>query len=142
MKAALGRLKEKGFYEVTIGIDNENYEKLKSMYNSWGFNELIKQQHYDYHYLDINNNPVYKVVGFINALSNRINFAFIPMIEVFPEYQNKGIGRNLLKIMFELLEDITCIDLICDIQMQNFYEKFGIVKSHGMILRKYLEQNK
>ncbi|MGF7059695.1 GNAT family N-acetyltransferase [Brassicibacter mesophilus] len=59
MKAALGRLKEKGFYEVTIGIDNENHEKLKSMYNSWGFNELIKQQHYDHHYLDINNNPVY-----------------------------------------------------------------------------------
>lgn len=59
MKAVLARVKENGFSEVTIGVDNDDYEKLKSMYNTWGFNELIKQQHYDYHYLDSNNNPVY-----------------------------------------------------------------------------------
>lgn len=32
-----------------------------------------------------------KVVGFINELSDRINFAFIPMIEVLPEYQHKEL---------------------------------------------------
>jgi len=59
MKSVLARVKENGFSEVTIGIDNDNYEKLKNVYISWGFNVLIKQQHYDYHYLDSNNNPVY-----------------------------------------------------------------------------------
>ncbi|MBS4537496.1 GNAT family N-acetyltransferase [Clostridium sp. D2Q-11] len=59
MKRVLHRVKEKGFREVTIGIDNGDYERLKGMYNSWGFNELIKKQHYDYHYLDSDNNPVY-----------------------------------------------------------------------------------
>lgn len=59
MKSVLVRVQEKGFSEVTIGVDNDNYEKLKSMYYSWGFNELIKKQHYDYHYLDSSNNPVY-----------------------------------------------------------------------------------
>ncbi|MTI71997.1 MAG: GNAT family N-acetyltransferase [Firmicutes bacterium] len=59
MRTVLDRIKKKGFSEVTIGVDNDNYEKLKGMYNSWGFNEFIKKQHYDYHYLDSNNNPVY-----------------------------------------------------------------------------------
>ncbi|MTI48103.1 MAG: GNAT family N-acetyltransferase [Firmicutes bacterium] len=59
MKVVLNRVKSKGFFEVTIGVDNDNYEKLKSIYNSWGFSELIKKQHYDYHYLDSNNYPVY-----------------------------------------------------------------------------------
>ena len=59
MKSVLSRIKEKGYSEVTIGVDNDDYERLKKMYNSWGFNELIKKQHYDYHYLDSDNNPVY-----------------------------------------------------------------------------------
>ncbi|WP_338030303.1 GNAT family N-acetyltransferase [Fervidibacillus albus] len=78
------------------------------------------------------------VVGFINALSDRSHFAFIPMLEVLPEYQHKGIGSKLFKMMLKLLEDITCIDLTCDIQMQGFYEQFGMLKSHGMVFRKYL----
>lgn len=82
-----------------------------------------------------------KVVGFINALSDEVNFAFIPMFEVLPEYQHKGIGSNLFKIMLKLLEDITCIDLTCDIEMQGFYERFGMLKSHGMVIRKYLTED-
>lgn len=59
MKTVLERVKSNGFTEVTIGVDNENYDKLKKIYNSWGFNHLLKKQHYDYHYLDVNNDPVY-----------------------------------------------------------------------------------
>lgn len=79
-----------------------------------------------------------KVVGFVNALSDNINFAFIPMLEVLPEYQHQGIGSKLMKRMLELLENINCIDLTCDIEKQSFYEQFGMLKSHGMIIRKYL----
>jgi len=43
-------------------------------------------------------------------------------------------------MMLKLLEDIICIDLTCDIQMQGFYEQFGMLKSHGMVFRKYLKQ--
>jgi ribosomal protein S18 acetylase RimI-like enzyme len=59
MKRVLERIKDKGFNEVTIGADPENEEKLTKMYHSFGFTEFIKKQHYDYHYLDQNNNPVY-----------------------------------------------------------------------------------
>ena len=78
-----------------------------------------------------------KIVGIITALSDYINWAFIPYLEVLPLYQGKGIGRKLLEKMLYKLEKITCIDLTCDEGIQPFYEKFGMLKSYGMIIRKY-----
>lgn len=34
-----------------------------------------------------------KVVGFINAISDGVLTAYIPLLEVLPDYKNKGIGR-------------------------------------------------
>lgn len=82
-----------------------------------------------------------QVVGFINALSDEVNFAFIPMLEVLPDYQNKGIGTQLMETMLEQLSTITCIDLTCDQELQAFYQRFSMLKSHGMILRKYLKKD-
>lgn len=59
MKAVIKRIKERGFKEVTIGIDNDNYDKLLSIYEKWGFEEHVKEQSYDYHYFD-QNNQAYK----------------------------------------------------------------------------------
>lgn len=78
------------------------------------------------------------VVGFVNALSDKIHFAFIPMLEVLPEYQNQDIGTKLMESMFELLKNIPCIDLTCDKELQPYYDKLGMIKSRGMVLRKYL----
>jgi ribosomal protein S18 acetylase RimI-like enzyme len=47
----------KGFNELTIGVDNDNYAKLSSIYDRWGFNTIVKQTNIDYHYRDENNNP-------------------------------------------------------------------------------------
>lgn len=79
-----------------------------------------------------------RVVGFVNALSDQVSFAFIPMIEVLPEFQNQGIGTELLKRILHQLADISNIDLTCDLELQDFYSKFGMLKSTGMVIRKYL----
>lgn len=34
------------------------------------------------------------------------------------------------------LEDMICIDLSCDKDMQSFYERFGMLKSYGMVRKK------
>lgn len=57
MQKVIKRIYEKGFREITIGADNDDYERLSAMYHSWGFDELVKTQNIDYHYLDIDNNP-------------------------------------------------------------------------------------
>jgi ribosomal protein S18 acetylase RimI-like enzyme len=128
--------------EYRTTLEGINPNNLKGFFVGWK-NPLTSEQHYT-----ILKNSSFivlaydketsRVVGFINALSDRIHFAFIPMLEVLPGYQHKGIGSKLLKMMLKLLEDITCIDLTCDVQMQSFYEQFGMLKSHGMVFRKYL----
>lgn len=61
MNNLLKRIKEKEFKEVTIGIDNSEFEKLNSLYTKFGFTELIKETNIDNHYLNSNNEPtIYK----------------------------------------------------------------------------------
>ena len=79
-----------------------------------------------------------RAVGFITALSDGVTSSFIPLLEVIPEYQRLGIGTELLRRMLLKLEDITNVDLTCDPDMQSFYERFSMLKSSGMVLRKYL----
>jgi len=80
-----------------------------------------------------------QAVGFITALSDNIQAAFIPMLEVLPEYQGRGIGTELTRMMLETVDHIQAIDLTCDKHLQPFYEKFGMLKSVGMVIRKYLK---
>lgn len=80
-----------------------------------------------------------KVVGIITALSDNVNWAFIPYLEVLPDYQKQGIGTELMTRMLSKLSHITCIDLTCDPEVQPFYEQFGMLKSEGMVIRRYLK---
>ncbi len=77
-----------------------------------------------------------RVIGFINALSDGLKFAFIPMLEVLPEYQKRGIGTKLFNILLKSLGDIPNIDLTCEETLQRYYERFGMLKSYGMVFRK------
>jgi len=52
------RIKDKGFKQITFGIDNRSYEKLHPMYNNWGFTQFIKKQFTDNHYFDKDNRAV------------------------------------------------------------------------------------
>jgi len=82
------------------------------------------------------------VVGFVYALSDGINFAFIPLLEVLPNFQHRGIGSQLMqRILQNILETgIQCIDLSCDEELVPFYQKLGMLPSHGMVIRAYLNQ--
>ena len=81
------------------------------------------------------------VIGFINAISDKVLSAFIPLLEVLPEYQHQGIGSELVKRMFDKLKDYYMIDLVCDDEMVKFYSKFGMEKHTSMIKRNYLNQD-
>ncbi|HOO32443.1 MAG TPA: GNAT family N-acetyltransferase [Thermotogota bacterium] len=81
-----------------------------------------------------------RVVGFINSLTDGVQFAFIPMLEVLPEYKNMGIGTELMERMLELLKHYDCVDLTCDPDLQSFYSRFRMLKSHGMVIRRYLDR--
>ncbi len=77
------------------------------------------------------------IIGFINAITDKTLSAYIPLLEVIPEYRNQGIGTELVKRMLEQLKDYYMIDLCCDEQLEGFYKKFGMSKVTGMIIRNY-----
>ena len=82
-----------------------------------------------------------QVVGFITAISDGVLSAYIPFLEVLPEYKNKGIGKELVNRMLKELDDIYMIDLCCDDDLVPYYDKFGMTKTNGMILRNYKMQS-
>lgn len=82
-----------------------------------------------------------KVVGFITAISDKVLTAYIPLLEVLPEYKNKRIGKELVKLMLSELNDIYMVDLCCDDDLVAYYNKFGMAKSNGMIQRNYAMQS-
>lgn len=83
----------------------------------------------------------HQVVGFITAITDDVLSAYIPFLEVLPEYQNKGIGTELIKRMFQELEGLYMIDLLCDQNLQPYYKKLGMVEANGMIVRNYQFQS-
>lgn len=82
-----------------------------------------------------------KVVGFINAISDGVLSVYIPLLEVLPKYQNQGIGSKLVKIMLDQLKHLYMIDLLCDENLQSYYEKLGMNKAQGMMIRNYKNQS-
>jgi len=82
-----------------------------------------------------------QIVGFITAISDGVLSAYIPFLEVLPAYKNKRIGSELIKRMLIELHDIYMIDLCCDDDLVPLYEKFGMMKSNGMLIRNYRIQS-
>lgn len=76
-----------------------------------------------------------RVVGFINAISDRVHAAYIPLLEVLPEYKRKGIGAELVKRILTEIGELYMIDLLCDADVQPFYEKLGLTQATGMRIR-------
>jgi ribosomal protein S18 acetylase RimI-like enzyme len=77
-----------------------------------------------------------RVVGFVAALTDGVQGAFITLLEVLPDYQGQGIGQALMEQMLERLSHIQTIELMCDADLVPFYQRFGMKPTTGMVLRR------
>jgi ribosomal protein S18 acetylase RimI-like enzyme len=100
--------------------------------------EMLNHSEYKILALDTEMN---KVAGYINAISDHVLSAYIPLLEVIPAYQKQGIGKELLRRMIEKLGDYYMIDLCCDERMIKFYRKFGMKKMQAMSIRNFHNQS-
>jgi ribosomal protein S18 acetylase RimI-like enzyme len=82
-----------------------------------------------------------RVVGFVNVLTDRVLTAYIPLIEVLPEYRRQGLGTELIRLAVERVSDLYMVDTTCDVEVQPFYESLGFTKSSGACLRRYESQS-
>ena len=82
-----------------------------------------------------------KLVGFITSVSDGVLSAYIPFLEVLPEYQSRGIGKELISRMKKELSHLYMIDLLCDEKLVSYYEKLGMRRAVGVIIRNYNKQS-
>lgn len=82
-----------------------------------------------------------RVVGFITAISDGVLSAYIPLLEVLPPWKGQGIGQELTRRMLERLRGLYMIDLLCDPDLQSFYQRAGMFPATGMMLRNYDRQS-
>jgi ribosomal protein S18 acetylase RimI-like enzyme len=100
--------------------------------------ELLKKS--DVVVLAVDKN-IKKVVGFITAITDHVLTAYIPLLEVLPDYQKQQIGKRLTQEMLTLLKEFYMVDLLCDADLQSFYEPLGMRKATGMFIRNYDKQS-
>ena len=81
-----------------------------------------------------------RVIGFANAISDGVLSAYIPLLEVLPEWQGQGIGRRLIELLCEQLDHLYMVDIVCDSELEAFYLPLGFQALKGMARRHYKNQ--
>jgi GNAT superfamily N-acetyltransferase len=76
-----------------------------------------------------------RVIGFVNAISDGVAAAFIPWLEVVPEYRGQGVGAELVRRVLGRLGHLYSVDLVCDPPLVAYYQRFGLAPIQGMGLR-------
>jgi GNAT superfamily N-acetyltransferase len=82
-----------------------------------------------------------RVVGFICALTDGVLNAYVPQLEVLPDWQGRGIGSELTRRMLARLGNLYAVDLLCDPSLDPFYARFEMLSASGMMLRRYTFQS-
>jgi GNAT superfamily N-acetyltransferase len=76
-----------------------------------------------------------RIVGFANVIGDGVMSAYVPLLEVLPEHQGQGVGTELVRRALELVEGRYMVDTCCDEDLVPFYERFGMQRVAGMVLR-------
>ncbi|GGR36638.1 GNAT family N-acetyltransferase [Deinococcus ruber] len=82
-----------------------------------------------------------QVVGFVTAISDGVLSAYIPLLEVLPSHQGRGIGTELTRRILDDLTNLYMIDVMCDKEVAPFYERLGLRRATGVIRRNYSRQS-
>lgn len=82
-----------------------------------------------------------RCVGFVNAISDGVFCAHVPLLEVLPQYRGRGIGAELVRRMVETLGGMYAVDVLCDESVAPFYDARGFTRCVGMARRNYANQS-
>jgi len=122
-----------------------DYEKVVDLFYEVGFlNNHLKRQKYKTAIESAFKNSQYVVsvwdkdnlVGFARVITDKSLFATIWNMIVTPEYQGRGLGKNLLEKCLDQYPKLHFF-LIADKHVASFYQKLGFKHCpHGMYLEK------
>mgnify|MGYP000980157033 CR=1 FL=1 len=130
--------------EYCSSLENRSDEDFEGFFEGWPNPPSLQKrmkilQNSDYIWLAADSTTG-KIIGFINAISDKTLCAYIPLLEVLPEYRGQGIGSELVRLMLNTLSDYYMVDLICDEKLSGFYSRFNMFEGKGMMIRNYRMQ--
>jgi predicted N-acetyltransferase YhbS len=67
-------------------------------------------------------------------ISDGVLTAFIPWLEVLPDYQGQGIGSELMRRILDGTERFYSVDLVCDAALVPYYARFGMSSASSALL--------
>mgnify|MGYP003286105294 CR=1 FL=1 len=123
-----------------------NFEEVVDLYKMVGWHEYVKDL--DNLRFSFNNSQVklavyqdHQCVGFLRGLTDYTSVFLIQDLIVHPDYQNRGIGSQLLEKMDAMYPRIRQKQLLCDavIELKKFYEKNGYVEVGSYHMCSYLK---
>ena len=88
-----------------------------------------------------------KIIGYGRIIGDKTIFLYIQDIMVIPEYQNKEVGKNIMKNILEKIDELKKINPNIRVYLgasegkEEFYKKFGFITRQeanlgaGMILK-------
>lgn len=74
-----------------------------------------------------------ELIGLVNALSDGVMTVYFHYMLVHPNYQNKGIGKNILEMILRRYEGYKNKLLISYENAESFYRKAGFKPEEGTI---------
>ncbi|MEI4526044.1 GNAT family N-acetyltransferase [Priestia megaterium] len=98
----------------SVGWTNHNEEKIKKVFQSSSVVAIAYDEN--------------KITGFGRALSDGVFNAAIYDVVIDKEYQNKGIGQQIIENLLAQLDDISCVHLVSTAGNEEFYKKAGFRK--------------
>lgn len=112
-------------------IENVEWSRMKEIYGSVGWKnhdeEKIKKIFQASSVVAIAYGEN-KITGFGRALSDGVFNAAIYDVVIDKEYQNKGIGQQIIENLLAQLDDISCVHLVSTAGNEEFYKKAGFRK--------------
>lgn len=74
-----------------------------------------------------------KLIGLVNSLADGVMTVYFHYLLVRPDYQRRGIGTRLLRLMLEEYKEYARIVLIAYEEALEFYENCGFEVGHGTV---------
>lgn len=78
-----------------------------------------------------------QLIGFATGLSDGVLFSFLTCLEVLPDFQGNGLGKRLVEHLLEVMPRVYTVDLVCDPDVQGFYQKCGFIPYSSAIIRRH-----
>lgn len=130
------------YLESPAGIQAD---QLQGFFTHWGTGRpspatFLRILHGSSHIVLAQEHASQQIVGYITAISDGVSSAYIPHLEVHPDWRGQGIGGELVRRLSEQLAHLYMIDLVCDEDLIPFYARHGFRPYTAMIKRNYDRQ--